>query len=193
MKVTLKYCETVSVSPSGGIVSSYVFRANGIFDPNYTGTGHQPMGRDTWATMYNHYLVTGSRIRATFLPTVGGYLPVAYGCLLHDSGSLTATNASTLIEQGLSTQKRLIWGSAAYNLPMELVQTFDASKYFGMKAGSDMIYDLGAQVGQSPADEAFFVLWVGGLTGSDTIGTTNICVEIEFDTLFTEPKEQIAS
>lgn len=193
MKVTLRYCETVSVSPSGGVLSSYIFRANGIFDPNYTGTGHQPMGRDTWATLYNHYLVTGSRVKVDYLTTVGGYYPVSFGVMTHDSGTVTATNPGTLIEQGLSTHKEVIIGSIANGPSLTLRHEFDASKFFGMKAGADMIYDLGAQVGQSPAEEAFFALWVGGLTGSDTLGTVNMCVTIDYDVVFTEPKEQIAS
>jgi len=35
-----------------------IYRLNSIFDPDLTGTGHQPLGRDQYATFYNRYRVT---------------------------------------------------------------------------------------------------------------------------------------
>lgn len=35
----------------------YQFNLNSIFDPNRTGAGHQPMGRDQFALLYNTYRV----------------------------------------------------------------------------------------------------------------------------------------
>lgn len=35
----------------------YVWNLNSIFDPNQTGTGHQPYGHDTLALLYNRYRV----------------------------------------------------------------------------------------------------------------------------------------
>lgn len=43
----------------GNISSDYVFTLNSIFDPNFTGVGHQPIGHDQWAAFYNRYRVTG--------------------------------------------------------------------------------------------------------------------------------------
>jgi len=34
-----------------------LFRMNSIFDPDYTGTGHQPFFRDMWASQYDYYTV----------------------------------------------------------------------------------------------------------------------------------------
>ena len=37
----------------------YKFNVNSIYDPDETGTGHQPKGRDIWATIYKQGLVYG--------------------------------------------------------------------------------------------------------------------------------------
>lgn len=37
--------------------SSYVFKLNSLHDPDATGVGHQPYGRDQWAAFYNKYYV----------------------------------------------------------------------------------------------------------------------------------------
>lgn len=52
----VKYVETVALSCSL-TATSYEFRLNSIFDPNYTGGGHQPLGHDQLATLYNRYRV----------------------------------------------------------------------------------------------------------------------------------------
>lgn len=52
--VKLKYHEDW-VSP--GTVYDHVWNLNSIFDPNRTGTGHQPYGHDQYLTFYNRYRV----------------------------------------------------------------------------------------------------------------------------------------
>jgi hypothetical protein len=49
-----------------GAVSTYQFRVNSIFDPDYTGVGHQPLGHDQWATFYNRSRVRGCSYTVTF-------------------------------------------------------------------------------------------------------------------------------
>lgn len=52
----MKYCETYApVNASGQAV--WRLNLNSIFDPNRTGTGHQPYGHDNFAAMYNRYRV----------------------------------------------------------------------------------------------------------------------------------------
>jgi len=51
----MKYADTFQLTTVGGGV--YRFNLNSIFDPNRSGTGHQPYGRDTLASIYNRYRV----------------------------------------------------------------------------------------------------------------------------------------
>ena len=41
---------------------------NSLFDPDFTGTGHQPYYFDQFATIYQRYTVIGSKLTATFTP-----------------------------------------------------------------------------------------------------------------------------
>lgn len=60
--VTMRYQEQFSIdSTLGGVVpGTYVFCANGLYDPNTTGTGHQPRGFDQLMAMYRRYEVLES-------------------------------------------------------------------------------------------------------------------------------------
>jgi len=62
MFTRLKYSEQVSVT-TGVTCQWYSFRLNNVYDPNYTGTGHQPLGFDQWNTFYNKYQVTKAYFR----------------------------------------------------------------------------------------------------------------------------------
>jgi len=56
----MKYSELMAMITAGiGVPSYQQFRVNSIFDPNLTGVGHQPLGHDQFALLYNKYVVLG--------------------------------------------------------------------------------------------------------------------------------------
>lgn len=60
--VKMKYAEAVPITWSLGSSSNvYRFNLNSIFDPNRSGTGHQPYAHDTFQTLYNRYRVIGCK------------------------------------------------------------------------------------------------------------------------------------
>jgi len=60
MFVKLKYVETFSLT---GAPSIQLFRGNDLFDPNYTGTGHQPYLSDQLGPLYQNFTVYASKIK----------------------------------------------------------------------------------------------------------------------------------
>lgn len=69
-KVTLRYVEVISIDPAGsGVVASYAFRANSIYDPNYTSSGHNPSGWNQIAPFYERCHVIRSKCRLEYTPT----------------------------------------------------------------------------------------------------------------------------
>lgn len=73
----MKYSETFTTDVDG----QYIYRLNGLFDPNQTGVGHQPYGFDSLANLYNRYRVIacGWRIERAMLeggnPLMIGSIP----------------------------------------------------------------------------------------------------------------------
>jgi len=49
-----KYSTTFTI---GSLNPVYRFRMNSLYDPDRSGVGHQPLGRDEWASWYNRYRV----------------------------------------------------------------------------------------------------------------------------------------
>jgi hypothetical protein len=58
-RVTLKqvYTDTRDITSTSGVYASYVYRMNSTFDPDLTGAGYQPYGRDQLAAIYSKYRV----------------------------------------------------------------------------------------------------------------------------------------
>jgi len=67
--VALRYVDTISLNGGAGSSAVQVFRVNNIFDPDYTGTGHQPMYRDNYAALYSKYRVNYATITMVALDT----------------------------------------------------------------------------------------------------------------------------
>lgn len=89
--------DIVLVSTAGSL-ADYSFRLNSLFDPDLTGIGHQPMGRDQLAQFYNRYRVFAASWKVTTFPMASA------GSLIilpsNDANSLTGTVATTIMEQG---------------------------------------------------------------------------------------------
>lgn len=85
---------------SAGLGSQTInqFKVNSIYDFDLTGAGHQPLGRDTWASIYNYYRVLETHITTTV--TLLDYTTATeYNCLVGGILDITANPPTTNITQ----------------------------------------------------------------------------------------------
>jgi len=88
LKCVLKYKEN-GISFSGTITpAAQVYRLNSCFDPNLTGTGHQPNQFDQLTALYSQYCVTAARLKVQVL----------------NEGTVEADCALIYCDQNISTQ-----------------------------------------------------------------------------------------
>lgn len=66
--------------PGGGGLLSWIYTANGLYDPDVGGTGHQPSGFDQLMLMYDHYCVIACKITVTFVNTSNADLLCGIAC-----------------------------------------------------------------------------------------------------------------
>lgn len=77
LKIRLPYYENIKWS--GNTDAFYDWNINSIWDPNRSGTGHQPLGFDQWTTLFNRYRVMGCKVvftatNLTDVPVRVGYI-----------------------------------------------------------------------------------------------------------------------
>ncbi len=172
---------------SSGVVGNYLFAANGLYDPDITGTGHQPMGFDQMMVFYYHYTVLSSKI--TVSARNNGTNP-GYAAVSRNGSSTAVTVSDDLVEAG-NIEYRLVNTTSAVPNHVTIKLDMDISKFSGV---DDLLDDdtYRGDSGSNPTDlEYFHISWWSPFTASSF--TCNFDVVIEFEAMFTEPKKPSAS
>lgn len=190
----LRYSEEISIDAVTS-AQTYSFLANGLYDPNVTGTGHQPMNYDTWQSVYDHYTVIGSKINVRWIPNVTtNALPGIMGIALTDDGTLTSGQSlQYLIEQKLVSVNKHVIGIVSSGKYSQVTKTFSAKKFFG-KPNNTMIGDdeYRGSSATNPNEKAYFEVFVVPV-GGDNPGDFSLIVTIDYIAVWTEPKKGVAS
>lgn len=97
MYFKLKYDWIIWVSTSLQTPQSYVYRASSIYDPDLSGTGHQPFYFDQLAAIYQYFSVTDSTISIQVVP---GTLqaPLFVGVVPYTQSSLNINDYTEMME-----------------------------------------------------------------------------------------------
>ena len=185
--VTMKYCDTITLDAGPITPQQYLFRCNSIHDPDYTGTGHQPISHDQWTQWYSHYTVVGSKCYVSFNTQSSSYQNLNVG--LGVVGQVpTAMNLNTTKEQGLY-KIGLLQG---IDKRVRLRKGYSPKRVHSIANIRDNIDTLGANFGASPNEDTYFHIWIMGNYEQDTIPVT-IAVTIVFRVLLTERKRILGS
>lgn len=189
--VKMRYAEGATINPgAAGILNTYVFSANSIYDPNVSSTGHQPLMHDQLITFYNHYCVTRSKIHVTFTPSTATIEPVStVGIKLNDVNNFSASDPDTIVEQDDTCYRMMYTGS---NNPVKLTKVYNAKTFFNIKDIKDNLDRLGSNFGANPTEQAYFMVFAGNQHAYDG-AAIYINVLIEYEVLVSEPAEVIGS
>ncbi len=189
-----RYTDSFSLNPAAGSYAIQTFRANDLYDPDYTGAGGQPLGFDQVMAWYNHFAVVRARIRVTAAtPTLTSTNMTAWGVGLFDDATSAATILSSGSLEGMSEQGhdfRLAGTSTHSTGPRDnwqLIQMFDFEKFFGAKFDPNLANFRG-NASASPAELAYFSVWCVPWDGSTDVDALRFLAEIEYDAYLIEPK-----
>lgn len=181
-RTKMRYSTNVQIQSTLGAVGAHVFRCNSIFDPDYSGTGHQPMSHDTWASLFNHYTVTGAKIMIQAVPDSTNTTNGKCGIILNPGYTAPYTNASAFLEAKMGSYRNILKNAdKAYRMKCK----YSAKKFFNVSDVKD-VGKLGAAFGTDPTEEAYFIIWYA----DSEITTSSIRVQVTIDYVvqFSEPK-----
>lgn len=182
--VKLRYADYHTIDPDvAGGAGVFVLSANGLYDPNITGVGHQPRGFDQWMTMFDHYTVVGAKVTVRYI-SVNNLEPLIVGLNLKDS-SQTYVNKNDY-EEGRNVRTQLI-NSKDNEEHKQLSLTFSAKKFLGISKPLSSTQIRGGATA-NPAEQAYFHIWGAPMTLNDA-GSFKIQYWIDYLVVFTEPKQ----
>lgn len=181
---TLRYVETISRDPVMGTISDYIFSANGCYDPNITGTGHQPYGFDQLMTMYWHYTVVSSKIRVRMCSAQN--IPFYAGIALRaDANSMSLLATDQVVEQPGVNMKLMSYISSQG--PQTITKTYSIKKFSNItKPMSNP--DCRGDASNNPVEQSFYHVLLAPYTSTDDPSLQAYQVIIDYNVVFTEPK-----
>ena len=196
--VALRYVDNFTLDASGTGSAVHVFSVNSIFDPNVTGTGHQPMFHDNYQSIYGKYRVNYATITVVPLAThitntttanqlagtnIGDnqfFTANQRGCRLwilrDESQSDYPSNLDTLIEEG---SQNFVWRYCPQNTSQKMpILRFSAwpHKVLNVDRKDDTIQSV---FGLDPIRPCYFIV------GCSSIGASTNPDPLIFQTIIT--------
>lgn len=180
LRCHMTYYEINSVSTGAVTAGSYVYSANGLYDPNITGAGHQAMGFDQLMVMYDHYTVTGAKITVNVSNDTG--LPIVFAIQVSDSPT-PLTVPGQIVENGILT-----YGTTTSSMQgkTQFIATVGIEKFMG-RPGILSEDDFRGSVAANPVEQVYFILYAWNIN-SVNLNPLAIDVLIEYSVVLTEPK-----
>lgn len=181
-KVTLRYQGSAALDPIAGVTAVHIWAANGVYDPDITGVGHQPRGFDQIMALYDHYVVIGAKITVDFVHDSGNPAATGYGIALRDTSS--TDNINGYIEGGNVVYQ---YRDAEGGVPTRLTMTCNPNKFLGRNSPmSDP--DLKGGASNNPAELAFFHTFYTNAISAENPSQICACTLLEYTCIFIEPK-----
>lgn len=186
--VKLRYCQNIDMDASAGAVTTWGFRCNDLYDPDYSGTGNQPYYFDQLMEMYEKFTVIGSKITITPFgaTTTGHYYVVG---IYRDVD--TTPRPSTL--RGAMEPPGTKWigvGDANQN-PRTLSLTYSAKKTHGGNPVDKA--ELTGSASASPTTSDIYRVFAGCPTPATDPGQITMNVVIEYTAVLHARKDPVGS
>ena len=172
-----------------GQPASHVFSANGMFDPDITGVGHQPRGFDEVMALFDHYTVISSTMSATFLSVLNVGVLVdtkdqMVGISLRDQAAEQTTAEDIMEDRAISFA-----GISAFRgaVPVRRSKSFSPKAFLGISHPMSEVAVRG-NAAANPVEQAYFHVWAAPQNGIDNAGAVQVSIDIIYTAVFTEPK-----
>lgn len=152
-----EYYEVLSIAATTGATISYLHSCNGLYDPDITGTGHQPSYFDQLTSIYDHYTVMESMIELEVVSDI-----VSYFALYIDDDTATANTLTQAAEQPTGQLKMI----PALQDPVRFVSRWNAKEWFG---GDILDNDnLQGNASNNPTEQSYFTFKGRSANGTST-------------------------
>lgn len=170
-----------------GTGATQTWSLTGLFDPDITGVGAQPVGFDPWMIMYQNYLVTKVTVELTFCNTVNATARVGYLC--NNANALPSSLAAWPVDPngqfsllGTSAGNRAVKTFRRTIRPWELLQVPQTSYMSEAEFQGSSI--------ANPVRQLYMITWVNGFS---VVGNVDTVIRISYQIQLRNPTLQSVS
>jgi len=171
------YCDTKGFNPGAlGITATQIWNLSSLYDPDQSGTGHQPTMHDQVAALYERYQVYRVDFHIEFINSDTSN-PNRVGYRISDSAT-TPTDPSESIENGNGEWALLTKSGSDYSRCV-FTGSVNLHDVHGITYQQYMSNDdYGSAFGGSPNELAWLHIWADGF-GTDT-GLVATCTHLVY-------------
>lgn len=188
--VSLPYVETVTIDPPAGLTpQGYKFVCNGVFDPNNTGAGHQPMGFDQLTPLYNNFVVVGATIRATFTPSATTTSASTYlvGIFKDKKNTGLPVSYEEIMEMGRGPTRTASYSSIGGDRVVSLRTGYSAKRDVPCTNPLDEPNQFNSSAANATIQPKWIV-WAACLDNATDMGPLNVLINITYRVVCIKPK-----
>lgn len=186
LKILQRYVDNTRIVTGLGALGTFQFSCNGLFDPNITGVGHQPMYFDQLGAIYNHYTVLQSKITIQVVNTSAETAIV--GVYIEDDTTLTPASSTAMCEQPSAAYRQL--NSNLGSNIVTISKTWSATQAFG--PGTMANDNLQGTIAANPTEQQYFTLFLQDIQTAAVV-SANFLVTLEYVAVWDELKNLISS
>lgn len=187
----LRYVTILDPDTLGAASSHYIWRLNSCYDPNVTGTGHQPYGFDQMMQFFTRFIVFRSKmtIEMNNIPQ-DGYGSGLWGITVQDSSqTVPGSDFEANAEKPYTKYRLMPVGQYSNNGPQKISYKFDTARFYGVTQQAIMADP--AYSGTAAADtsrQAYGIYWGGATDPDEDVypQVTAVCT-ITYDVYFYQP------
>lgn len=177
MTTNMRYCDNILLTSYTGSVAGNIFRINSLFDPDYTGVGHQPLYFDQFAASYGRYVVLGCKATYRFAtlsqsPDSAPVGPYQIGVIGSNQSSFP--NSRTLLAESNNSITDLMARADGGPCVKTIVMSYIPSRDIGLPSTDDTV---GASVGTNPTATYFMYPWVSDLNNTQSVVQLQVTFE----------------
>lgn len=180
--MTHKYSDNFTMTSTASALITQFYSCNGMFKPDQTSAGHQPMLFDQMGAIYDHYCVIGSKIVWRITPQQGSPNASQMGCYINDDTTGTPLTIAGIAEQPTGQTKIM---SPLPVRSMIFVQKWSAKKYFSRNPLAND--ELQGTTAANPVETSNFNLTLTVVNGATMI--FQVQVSITYIAIWKEVKD----
>ncbi len=175
--IKMPYGEMIERTPASA-TDFYTFRLNSTFDPDLTGTGHQPLGRDQFAgILYNRYRVHSVQVHVSFSNITSGACPCLH--YVYPSNGYNLSTITDALEQPLVITK--VAGDPNYGFPLTITGGWNLWDIWG-KTKEEYLSDdtTGSIYSTNPTEVMTLDIGLGTMDRTTTVSKWRFAIQLVY-------------
>jgi len=172
-----RYAQTFTLDGGTGSASSFSIGLNDLYQP--IAGGHQPMGFDQMAALYQKYKVLGCKVTATFanisntLDTGNQYV----GLQIHENSSYSPSYITQIVERGRCAYKLLGLANGGHDTA-QLSVNWSGKEWYGKNNYSGQ--DVAGSISSNPAESCYVAIFSAADYDGQNPGGCDVLVVIDY-------------